>query len=105
MIKINFLKFKKEKKFKKRSFDISISFYWKVLLYVSFIFIILAFVFGSYFFMKINKETVLPDIKASGQIEKVKKERIEKVLNYFTEKEQKTNSILISGSPVVDPSR
>jgi len=104
-MKINLLKIKKEKKFKKENFDISVNFYWKILLYVFLVLVIGAFIFGSYLFLKINKDVVLPETKVSRQIEKIKQTRIEKALNYFLEKEAKSTSILNSPSPIIDPSR
>jgi hypothetical protein len=104
-MKINFLKIKKQKKFKKQSFDISVNFYWEFLLFVSLALIILAFVFGIYLFLKINKDFIAPEIKTSGQIEKVKQTRVRNILDYFTEKEIKSTSILNSPSPIIDPSK
>ncbi|MFH1608799.1 MAG: hypothetical protein ABH951_02145 [Patescibacteria group bacterium] len=104
-MKINFLKLNKEKQFKKPNFDINVDFYWELLLIISLALVIFAFVFGSYLFMKINKEFILPEIKTSGQLEKVKKERINNVFDYFTEKESKSISIMEFPSPIVDPSK
>ena len=104
-MKINLLKLQKEKKFKKENFDININFYWKILLYVSLVFVIFAFVFGCLLFLKINKDSILPETKVSKQIEKIKQTRIEKALNYFIDKENKSTSILNSPSPIIDPSK
>jgi hypothetical protein len=104
-MKINFLKFKKEKVFKKENFDINVNFYWKILLYISLAFIVFAFVFGSYLFLTINKDFVLPDTQKSRQVEKINQIRIKNILNYFIDKETRSTIILNSPSPVVDPSK
>lgn len=104
-MKINFLKFKKEKVFKKENFDINVNFYWKILLYISLAFIVFAFVFGSYLFLTINKDFILPDIQKSRQVEKINQNRIKNVLDYFSGKEAKSIIILNSPSPIVDPSK
>ena len=54
--------------------------------------------------MQIDKDLVVPTGEIKGQITIVKKESIEKVLEYFSEREKKSNQILNSPSPVVDPS-
>jgi hypothetical protein len=105
-MKIDFQKiFKKEKKFKKPSFNIDINSHWKLLLYVSLVLIIFAFAFGFYFFVVINKDFTVSVVKTSSQMEKVKKDRVDSILNYFLVKSQKVESILSSASPVVDPSK
>lgn len=104
-ININFLKIKKEKKFKKQAFSINVNSHWKLLLYVSLLLILFAFGFGLYLFMTINKDFAVPETKTSSQMEKVKKDRIEAILNYFAVKEQHVQTILSSESPVVDPSK
>ena len=102
-MKIIFFK-RKEKNFEKENLALNINFYWK--LAVSFMFIaILAFsFFGYYLLKKINKEFVAPTRESGGQIKTVKKERIDKALEYFSLREQKSNQILNLPSPVSDPS-
>ncbi|HPS21441.1 MAG TPA: hypothetical protein PLO44_01375 [Candidatus Paceibacterota bacterium] len=98
-IKLDFLKFKKAKKFKKEKADIDVNSYWRLLIVVSLIFILAAIAFGAYFFVTINKDLENANVKTSLQMEKVKKERINNVLNYFNVKSQKTESVLNSSSP------
>ena len=104
-INLNFLKLKKEKKLNKVKSDVDVNSYWRLLIIVSLTLIIFAIAFGAYFFININKDFENPSIKTSVQMEKVKKERINNVLNYFVVKSQKTESILNSESPVIDPSK
>lgn len=101
-MKIEF--FKKEYNFKKKNFDINPIFYWKIVVLSMVILVIFSFVFGYCFFVQINQVFVLPDINTGGQVGTVNKDRIEKVLNYFSDREQTSNEILNSPTPVVDPS-
>ncbi|MCC7160492.1 hypothetical protein IT399_02120 [Candidatus Nomurabacteria bacterium] len=101
-MKINF--FTKKNSFKKRDFNFNTSFYWKIAVISGFLMIILVFFFGYNLFVQINKETILPDSSAGGQSPTVNKEKLEKVLNIFSGKEEKSLQIINSRAPVVDPS-
>jgi len=101
-MKIDFLK--KRNNFNKRKSSINPSLYWKLIILITFIAIVLASVFGYYLFTKINQETVLPTVSDTNQVGTVNKDLIEKVLNYFSEREQKSTQIINSPAPVVDPS-
>jgi hypothetical protein len=104
-LKLDFLKIKKQKKFKKKSIEIDVNFYWKILLYVSLLIIIASFVYGILLFLKTNKDFKLPEAQTSSQLEKVKKDRINKILDYFSQKEKKSQDILELPSGVIDPSK
>jgi uncharacterized membrane protein len=104
-LKINFLKLKKEKQFKKKKVSVDVNSYWKLLLVVNLFVLIFAFVFGIVLFVQISKDFKTPVVVTGSQLEKVKKERINSVLNYFKTKEDKTNSILANPAGIVDPSR
>jgi len=98
--------FKKEKKFEKEkeNFWLNMNFYWKFAVCFIFIVILVAFFFGYYLFQKINKEVILLGNMDGLQTEKVQKERIEEVLEYFSLREKKSDQILNSSSSVIDPS-
>ncbi|MFA5827551.1 MAG: hypothetical protein WC839_03605 [Candidatus Paceibacterota bacterium] len=100
-MEIDFLK--KKKKFKKESFRVKPDFYWRRILYVWVVLILASCVFGFYFFMKMNRELVLPVI-STGEQNAIKKERFNSILEYFKEREKKSIEILNSPSPIVDPS-
>ncbi len=100
-MKIKFLQ--KKKSFKKGDSGIKPDLYWKYILLTTFILILLSCAFGLYLFIKVDKETTPPEIGLSGQ-ETIKKERLDKVLEYFSEREKKSAQILNSPSPVIDPS-
>ena len=101
-MKIDF--FKKENNFKKKEFAFKPNFYWKFTLLGTLLMVILVSFFGYYLFEQINKEFVLPTISDNGQVPTINTDRIEKVLNIFSERETKSNQILNSPAPVVDPS-
>lgn len=95
--------FKKENNFKKEK-QISPYFYWKIILAVSLLIIIASFIFSYFLFIRIKQDFVLSQDNAGSQSQIVKKERIDKVLQYFSDRETKSNEIIILPSSVVDPS-
>ncbi|MDD5721008.1 MAG: hypothetical protein PHT16_00980 [Candidatus Pacebacteria bacterium] len=102
MNKINL--FKKEKSFKKKDLTFHSSLYWRIILFVAAIIILLSFIFGYRLFLQINQDPALPIGDNSGQLPLVNKDRIDKALNYFSERESKSTEILNSPAPIVDPS-
>lgn len=98
---IKFLKNKK--KFRKGGLGIKPDLYWRYILFMTFMLIILSCVFGTYFFVKINKGPI-PLTADTSEQEAIKKERFDKVLEYFSEREKKSIEILNSPSPIIDPS-
>jgi lipid-A-disaccharide synthase-like uncharacterized protein len=101
-MKINF--FKKENNFKKKDFTFYPNLYWKIVLIGTVIIILLSFIFSYRLFVQINQEPVSSFANENGQLPTVNENRIEKVLNYFSEREKNSNQILNSSSPIVDPS-
>jgi hypothetical protein len=104
-MKIKF--FKKENNFKKEKESLwwNINLYWELAVCFMFVVVFLAFFFGYYLFMGINKEPIIMSSSGtSNQIQIIKKERIEKALQYFSLREQKSKQILNSPAPVIDPS-
>lgn len=96
--------FKNKKSFKKGGFHSNPNISWEFVFWAAFVLVLASFVFGFYLFVQINKEFILPTTIKDGQVPIVNKDRIEKVLNYFSEKEKKSAEILNSPSPIVDPS-
>lgn len=101
-MKIKF--FKKEISFKKKDFSFDPNLYWRIVVIFTFSFMMLSFFFAYRLFNQIEGEFTLPTMSASEQIPTVKEDRLEKVLFYFTEKEQKSAEVLIAPSAIVDPS-
>lgn len=100
-MEIKFLK--KKKKFRKGGLGIKPDLYWEYLLYMTFVLIFVSCVFGLYLFMKINKESIPSVVDINGK-EIIEKERLTKVLEYFSERKKKSMEILNSPSPIIDPS-
>ena len=96
--------FKKSNSFKKRNSEINPNLFWISIFFAGFFLMLLAFVFGYYLFIKISTGSVLKIDDISGQVGTLKKEKIEKALEYFSLRKQKTSQILNSPSPVIDPS-
>ena len=99
---IEFLKTKKI--FQKKEYKVNVGVYWKAVLGVVFIIIVLSFFYGVNLFLDINKDPIVSSASVSGQVEKNRKIRIDKILEYFSQKEKDSERILTSPSPVVDPS-
>lgn len=95
---------KKEKNFKKSRSRLSPNIFWKISIFVVFIVVILSSFFGYYLFMKTTEEFVLEEVGVSGPADTIKKERIQKSLDYFSLREKKSNEILNFPAPVSDPS-
>ncbi len=96
--------FKKEKKFKKGNSEFNVKPFWKLAVLFMFIVALLSFFFGYYLFVQINKEPVPITSSGGNQAEVIKKDRIDKVLEYFSKREEKSIQILNSPAPVIDPS-
>lgn len=103
-MKINIFNIKIKKKLKKENFQLKSNFYWKIVLCIMFLMILGSFIFGFFLSMKTNREAVLLNEDISRQTDMARKERIEKVLEYFSEREKKSADILNPSSSIVDPS-
>lgn len=99
---LNFLKF--EKKFKKKEHQPDPDFYWRILFSVAVVLMLAGLVFGMFLFIKINQEDFSVSLGASGEGQKINKDRIGKVLQYFTDRQDKSKDILVMPSPRRDPS-
>ena len=96
--------FKRKKIFKKSNTQPNPNLYWMIIFNSGLFLIIISFFFGFFFFVKINKEEIIPSLSENKQLEKISKERIEKVLDIFVERRRISNNIQNSSTSVVDPS-
>jgi hypothetical protein len=96
--------FKNKKKFKKGGFHTNPNIGWGIILLVTLFLTVLFLVFGIYLFVNTNKETTVPEADTGSHIKIVKKDRIDKVLEYFSSRENKSSDVLNSPSPLIDPS-
>jgi hypothetical protein len=93
-----------KKKFKKENFKINPGVYWKTMVILFLVLAVGIAVFAYNLFSQINDDNDSLIAEANQKIEKEKKDKINKVLEYFSERETKSNEILNAPSPVVDPS-
>lgn len=96
--------FKIKKKFTKGGIHMNPSIYWNFIQGIAFLTIVGSFVFGFYLFTKINKEFISSAENTNKQADTISKERIDKALKYFSDRKNKSESILNSPSPIIDPS-
>lgn len=95
--------FKIKKSFKKGGIHINPDIYWGLSLFIAFIVVLFSVIFGFYLFKKINKGLII-STDNNTQVQIINKERIDNVLQYFSERKNKSDEILNSPAPVVDPS-
>lgn len=96
--------FKIKKSFKKESFSVNPNTYFRFVVLIAFAVILVGFGFGFYAFKEFGKESFEDVNKIDQNVELSKKERIEKVLEYFAEKDRKSIEIINSPAPIIDPS-
>ena len=101
-MKIELFKFKKS--YKKKDYQINPSIYWTTILVISALMIVVSVFYGLSVFFEINKDFTSYPITTNDQTEKNREIRLENALQYFSEREKKSESIMNSSSPVVDPS-
>ena len=103
---MKFFKFKKQKNYKKVKEGVLLHThrYWEAAVFCMCGVTLLSILFGYYLFMGINQDSTSTTGNVPPQNETIKKERIDKVLEYFSMREQKSNQILNSAAPVADPS-
>ncbi len=102
IMKIDFLK--KNNSFKKKNFSFNPSLYWRFALVVVFSLLVIACIFGYSLFVGTDQESIQPALSDGSKAIKVDIDRIDKALNYFSDRETKSNQIINSPAPVVDPS-
>lgn len=101
-LELNFTK--KEKILKKDNYQLNADFYWRIILYIALVLIIGSMAFGFMLFQKTNQALELTSEYGTSNPVVVKKERIEKVLEIFSERKSKTMQIITYPAEVVDPS-
>lgn len=97
--------FNKEKNFRKEeeSLWLDLNLHWRVAVAIMFLGSFFAFWFGYYLFTETNKEQAVSKVEGTPT-DTVKKEAIQKELEYFSAREKRSSEILNSPSPIVDPS-
>lgn len=93
-----------KKNFKNKKSEINPNIYWNYVLYLTVVLILGAFAFGFYVFIRIDKDFTTISDEQKEKTSTLKKERIDNILKYFEEREQKSIEILNSPAGIVDPS-
>ena len=101
-MKIKFFKIKKD--YRKEDFKIKADIYWKILVIFFALVIFGFFIFAFNLFIQTNKEDVPIIQNNNDKIGNNEKEKIKDALKYFSERENKSNEILNSTLPIIDPS-
>lgn len=102
---MNFLeKFKRKKVFRKESGQINANRYWDVLFFAFFILFFLAMFFGYLTFKNTNTEFVVDSTFNKDDAGINQKNKIKKVVDYFSEKEASSLEIINSEVLIIDPS-
>ncbi len=102
-INLNFLK--RKKNFKKGGLHISPDVYWSVIQISALVLILGAFTFSFFLFKQINEGLASSALDTTNPTNSINKDRIEKVLKYFDDKNTKSLQIINSPATVVDPSQ
>jgi hypothetical protein len=102
-IKLDFLK--KKKNFKKKDNPaIDPNLYWRIMLFLGLFIILVSLGLGYYLVKEVNKEPDLPILNGSTNNKITKKERIEAMLEYFRQKEEKSIETINTNNLIIDPS-
>jgi hypothetical protein len=96
---------KRKKVFKKGGLYTSPDIFWDIIQVVAFLFILGSLVFGFFLFRKINKAFVVQSENSNTKTTIISKERIDKALEYYANKEKISQNIITLPSPIIDPSR
>lgn len=101
-MKIIFLNLKKN--FRKKDYEVNPRKIWTGVLLLSAVIVFFSILYGWSSFNEISKAFNPQGLPKIDQAEKERKMRLEKILKDFSEREQKSQIIIDSPSPVVDPS-
>ena len=96
--------FKIEKSWKKNNISPNPNLYWMVIFSFGLLLTVAVFVFGFLLFAKVSEDIILSQDTQNVELEKIKKERINKVLNIFETRADNSKKIINSPAPFVDPS-
>ncbi len=98
--------FKKENSLRKKKDSQwrSLRLYWKMAVLFMFIVALGSAFFSYYFFRQISKDIIIEEGENLSPVRTIKKQRLEKALQYFSARKEKSTQILSSPAPIIDPS-
>ena len=97
--------FKPRKKFRKGGFHTNPNISWEMIIALVFVVAVGFFAIGIRLFTESNKEFSASFTQEQSDKIQSEQAKIEKTLNYFNERREKSNTILSTPARVVDPSR
>lgn len=97
--------FKPRKKFRKGGFHTNPNISWEMIVALVFVVTVGFFTVGARLFLESNREFNVPFVEEPSDKIRSERAKIEKTLDYFSERREKSNAILSTPAHVVDPSR
>lgn len=104
-MKIPKLELKKKKKYRKGGFHTNPNVGWETLVFLTALVILLAGVYGTRLFLETSNEFEAPMLPSDAEKKTIARERIEKVLEYYSRKAHISAEIVTTPASLVDPSR
>lgn len=95
--------FKTKKHFRKKRSEPDPNFFWKLIVLLVCVIIICSFAFGYYLFVQVKDEATSSTLD-SNRKQPIEKERMDKILENFSIRENKSKEIINSPTLIVDPS-
>lgn len=95
---------KKAKVFKKGGFHTNPDVAWEVVIFMVLALGVGILIYSIFLFRNIDSSFSVPEANFDEQSKIVNENRIDKVLEYFSLREERTNQILVNPAPFVDPS-
>lgn len=96
---------KKKPRFSNKEFIVNFRLYWNITLCATLVLILGALCFGLYLFMQENNAlSAITYQSTESQVETINKDRIQKILDIFSERQTKSNTLLTTPGTVTDPS-
>jgi len=96
--------FKKEKKFKKDFLTVNPDAYWKSVLLLFTVMILVFLVFGYYLVRKVNNSKNNEPNTSTLRSKTINQEKLNQAIEYFSKREKVSETITNYPSPVIDPS-
>jgi len=93
-----------KKRFRKGGIHTSPELFWELLLFMAFSIILASCVFGFFLFIQIDKGSMAEQVDTNTGTQTINSERINKVLEHFSTRAEKSTQIINSPSPIIDPS-
>jgi len=97
--------FKKENKFKRDKQSLNTRKHWNIIIRVLAVLILGSFVFGYYIFTQEGQDFSVDTASVASTHHKINKDKLQKILDLFSEREKKSLDILNNTTVIVDPSK